>query len=107
MAAATREQDLVKTLIRFDLVSLTLLAAGALAGCGQPGDLYLPDKPGEVVTRPADTSPAESTSSPNSPQTPDSQPAPPVPAPEVAAPAGTPEADEPKKDKGAAPPPPK
>jgi predicted small lipoprotein YifL len=30
-----------------------LIAAGAmLAGCGQKGPLYLPDKGGEVVTRP-------------------------------------------------------
>jgi predicted small lipoprotein YifL len=33
--------------------SLLLLAiAGVLAGCGQKGPLYLPDKGGEVVTRP-------------------------------------------------------
>jgi predicted small lipoprotein YifL len=107
MAAATREQDLVKTVIRFSVATLTLLTAGALAGCGQPGDLYLPDKPGEVVTRAAATPPAESTTAPSSPQTADSQPAPPSPAPEVAAPEGTPEADKSKKDKSAAPPPPK
>jgi predicted small lipoprotein YifL len=27
--------------------------ATLLAGCGQKGPLYLPDEPGEVVTRPA------------------------------------------------------
>jgi predicted small lipoprotein YifL len=36
------------------IVAVTLLAgASGLAGCGQKGPLYLPDKGGEVVTRPA------------------------------------------------------
>lgn len=36
------------------IVALALLAGAAgLAGCGQKGPLYLPDKGGEVVTRPA------------------------------------------------------
>jgi predicted small lipoprotein YifL len=34
------------------LVGLVSLAMG-LCACGQKGALYLPDKPGEVVTRPA------------------------------------------------------
>jgi len=80
---------------------LAILATAALmvctlTACGQKGPLYLPDAPTEVVTRPAATTPS------NSPQTPDSPPAPPSPAPEVTAP----ESD-PKKDKTAAPPPPK
>jgi predicted small lipoprotein YifL len=29
-----------------------LMAVAVLAGCGQKGPLYLPDKGGEVVTRP-------------------------------------------------------
>ena len=36
------------------IVAVTLLAgASGLEGCGQKGPLYLPDKGGEVVTRPA------------------------------------------------------
>jgi predicted small lipoprotein YifL len=34
-----------------------LLAAVLLAGCGKTGDLYLPDRGGEVVTRPTATPP--------------------------------------------------
>jgi diaminopimelate decarboxylase len=34
------------------LVALALVALG-VAGCGQKGPLYLPDKNGSVVTRPA------------------------------------------------------
>ena len=75
----------------------------ALTACGQKGPLYLPDAPTEVVTRPAATPPPTgNTEAPNSPQTPDSPSAPPSPAPEVTAP----ESD-PKKNKTAAPPPPK
>jgi len=35
------------------IATMTLLATATLAGCGQKGPLYLPDKGGEVVTRPA------------------------------------------------------
>lgn len=35
-----------------------LAAAAALGGCGQKGPLYLPDRPGSVVTRPVQTAPA-------------------------------------------------
>jgi predicted small lipoprotein YifL len=107
MASAIREQIFVKTILRFGAASLTLMAAGVLAACGQKGPLYLPDTAGEVVTRPAATPPAEDTSAPNSAQTADSPAEPPSPAPEVTAPVGTPEADDPKKEKGATPPPPK
>jgi predicted small lipoprotein YifL len=87
---------------------LAALLSGLLGGCGQKGPLYLPDAASEVVTRPATTPPAaEGTSAPNSPQTADSPPVPPSPTPEVTAPVGTPEAGEPKKEKGATPPPPK
>jgi predicted small lipoprotein YifL len=34
------------------VVVVMVLAAGVIAGCGQKGPLYLPDKGGEVVTRP-------------------------------------------------------
>jgi predicted small lipoprotein YifL len=38
-----------------NLIPAALLAGlvGSLAGCGQKGPLYLPDKGGDVVTRPA------------------------------------------------------
>ena len=108
MASANREQTFVKILLRFGAASLTLLAAGVLAACGQKGPLYLPDTASEVVTRPTATPPPEeSTSAPNSPQTADSPAEPPSPAPEVTAPVGTPEAEATKKEKGATPPPPK
>jgi predicted small lipoprotein YifL len=32
--------------------AVLMVAVAALAGCGQKGPLYLPDKGGEVVTRP-------------------------------------------------------
>jgi len=42
--------------MRFEVRLLTLaLMAIALSGCGQKGPLYLPDKAGEVVTRPGHT----------------------------------------------------
>lgn len=54
-------------------------AAVALTGCGQKGPLYLPEKTGEIVTRPTQTpapapAPAEgeSTGAPDSPQNVDS-----------------------------------
>jgi predicted small lipoprotein YifL len=71
-------------------LGVTVLMAGFLSACGQKGPLYLPDAPGEVVTRPAATPP----------------PAPESPAPEVASPEGTTQEEEPEKEKSAAPPPP-
>ena len=44
------------------LVFLTIVAILALAGCGQPGDLYLPDEPATAVEQapaPADSSEEE------------------------------------------------
>jgi len=38
-----------------------LVAVAVLAGCGQKGPLYLPDKGGEVVTRPGGGQPASGT----------------------------------------------
>jgi predicted small lipoprotein YifL len=64
-----------------------------LAGCGQKGPLYLPDRGGEVVTRPTQTS---------SPGTVDSPQGPANPAPEVTKPEEDPE----KKQDGGSPPPP-
>jgi predicted small lipoprotein YifL len=89
-------------------ICLLAYALAMLAGCGQKGPLYLPEAPGEVVTRPAAPPPeSEVTTAPNSPQTVDSPQEGSTPAPEVTAPAGTPEADDPKKQKSATPPPPK
>jgi predicted small lipoprotein YifL len=92
-------------------IGTAALLVGALCACGQTGPLYLPDAPSDVVTRPADAPPpAGNTEAPNSPRTPDSPLEPPSPAPEVTAPEGTPAADPPddsKKDKGAAPTPPR
>ena len=87
---------------KLTLLTAAALLACALTACGQKGPLYLPDTPTEVVTRPAATPSSENAEAPNSPQTPDSSPAPSSPAPEVTAP----ESD-PKKNKTAAPPPPK
>jgi predicted small lipoprotein YifL len=66
---------------------LTLGVASLLAGCGQTGKLYLPERPGEVVTRPTQTPPPElSVESPNSSPSVDSPPSPDTPAPEVTEP---------------------
>lgn len=84
-----------------------LLAAVMLAACGKTGPLYLPDRGGEVVTRPAPPDPgappAGTSESSNSPQTVDSPPGAANPAPEVTAP----EDDEDKKKKDGANPPPR
>ena len=95
--------------------ALTALVAGALlAGCGQTGKLYLPEKPeqaqGEVVTRPTQTPPdtgsADSGKPSNSPQTVDSPAAPDTPTPEVTAPEGSDPAGKKDKKDGATNPPP-
>jgi predicted small lipoprotein YifL len=49
----------------FGFALLTCLAAG-LAGCGQRGPLYVPDKNARVVTRPAADSSAPPASAPSS-----------------------------------------
>lgn len=59
-------------------VVATLVAALALAatGCGQKGALYLPDRGGEVVTRPMQTpaqSPTTEGSTTEAPATPDDE----------------------------------
>ena len=83
--------------IRTPLIAVALLSC-ALGGCGQKGPLYLPDKTGEIVTRPAQP-PPESTSAPDSPRTIDTPPAADTPAPEVTAPEGDPaKGDKDKKD---------
>ena len=73
----------------------------ALSACGQKGPLYLPERTGEIVTRPTQTpAPPEDSQSPNTPRTIDSPPGPANPAPEVVAP----ESDPDKKQDGAATP---
>jgi len=60
--------------------------AALLAGCGQKGPLYLPERTGEVVTRPAQTPPPADGQAPNTPQTIDSPQGSDNPAPEVTKP---------------------
>jgi predicted small lipoprotein YifL len=85
-------------------IALLCLLLATAEGCGKKGPLYLPEPASAVVTRPAETPPAsERTEAPNSPQTVDSQPASPAPAPEVTPP--EPQTEDPKKEKGATPPP--
>jgi predicted small lipoprotein YifL len=89
----------VKTIRRIQAVALL----AALAGCGQKGPLYLPEQPGEIVTRPAQTpaeTPPPSPEAPNSPQTVDSPEAQTSPAPEVTLP--TPAERDAKKKQDAA-----
>jgi predicted small lipoprotein YifL len=85
--------------------ALAALLLGSLAACGFRGPLYLPSEARDIVTRPAQTPPAETGQSPDSPRTPDSPVEPASPAPEV----GTPPADEDTtgkdRDKHGAPPP--
>jgi len=85
------------------LTATLVFAAYTLPGCGQTGELYLPDQPREIVTRPTQT-PPESTTAPNSPQTVDTPPAADTPAPEVTAPVDE-KKDPHKNEKGAATPP--
>ena len=75
------------------------LACVALAGCGQTGDLYLPEPAREIVTRPGTTPPPpapQSTDAPQPASSPGTAGAPqsgPSPAPEVV----VPKDDQPKK----------
>jgi hypothetical protein len=86
-------------------LAVTLCATALLAACGKTGALYLPERGGEVVTRPSQTPPAADTDdAASSPQTVDSPAAPANPAPEVTPPSSTEPVKEKKKD-GAAPPP--
>ena len=90
-------------------LSFVIALLTALAGCGQKGPLYLPEKTGEIVTRPAQTpapAPASpegaTTETPNSPQTVDSPEGQASPAPEVVLPPSA-ERDEKKKQEAAKP----
>lgn len=79
---------------RIAMVAASILVTGLLAGCGQTGKLYLPQQEGgsagEIVTRPTQTPPPETTpdsgKSSNSPQTVDSPRSTDTPAPEVRGP---------------------
>jgi predicted small lipoprotein YifL len=102
MAFGPGGQDLVK-------LQWLLPAVALLAACGQKGPLYLPEKTGEIVTRPTQTpapapapSGGESTEAPNSPQTVDSPEGGASPAPEVVAP-GPGDNDKKKKQDAARP----
>jgi predicted small lipoprotein YifL len=55
-----------------------LAAALLLAGCGQTGPLYLPER-GEVVTRPATPTPSQPPAAPDPAVTPPASPTPPAP----------------------------
>ena len=88
---------------------LGVALAAALAGCGQKGPLYLPEKPGQIVTRPTQTpaappapAPGATAESPNSPQTADSPENQASPAPEVVLPSPA-EREEKKKQEAARP----
>ena len=88
-------------------LAFAVALAGALAACGQKGPLYLPEKPGEVVTRPTqapapEPEPPPEPSAPNSPQTVDSPERQTSPAPEVVVP--TPAERDAKKKQDAAKP---
>jgi predicted small lipoprotein YifL len=82
--------------------ALCLLLAGALSGCGLKGPLYLPEQASEIVTRPTQTPPPETTTAPSGGQTVDSPAGGDTPAPEVTAPENTE-----KKDKAGATPKPR
>ena len=83
----------------------SLCATALLAGCGKTGALYLPERGGEVVTRPSQPPPAAGTGdAASSPQTVDSPAAPANPAPEVTPPSSTEPVKEKKKDGATQPP---
>jgi predicted small lipoprotein YifL len=69
--------------LRHAAAGVAASAALALSGCGQKGPLYLPEKPGAVVTSPAATPPA--------PPPPPSAPGQPPQPPPAAEPQSTPE----------------
>jgi predicted small lipoprotein YifL len=98
-----------QAVVKIHWLALGVALASALVACGQKGPLYLPEKTGEVVTRPTQTSapepgatPGESTGAPNSPQTVDSPEGQTSPAPEVVVPTPA-ERDEKKKQDAARP----
>ncbi len=101
MAVGFGGQDIVNVKRKM----LCLAVAATLAACGQKGPLYLPDQPGEIVTRPTQTPvPGETPEAPNSPQTVDSPEGAASPAPEVVVPKpGDPDETD-KKKQDAAPP---
>jgi hypothetical protein len=85
-------------------LAASLCATALLAGCGKTGALYLPERGGEVVTRPTPPPATGTGDAASSPQTVDSPAAPANPAPEVTPPSST-EPDKDKKKDGATPPP--
>ena len=83
------------------LAAAFVISVHVLPGCGQTGELYLPDRPREIVTRPTQT-PPESATAPNSPHTVDTPPAADTPATEVTPPVDDEKKDPHKNEKGAA-----
>lgn len=59
------------------MTALAVTAALLLAGCGQTGPLYLPER-GEVVTRPATPAPSQPPAAPDPAVTPPASPTPPA-----------------------------
>jgi predicted small lipoprotein YifL len=97
----------MKALVTPRTATLLMIASvcALLAACGQKGPLYLPDKTGTVITRPApsaDPPASEAPTAPSTTPTPDSSPPAPPPAPET----GAPEDEAAKKNKNTAPTPP-
>jgi predicted small lipoprotein YifL len=105
MAGQTGGSEFVEVMQKVSLpVAIAAAACTLLGGCGLKGPLYLPEKTGEIVTRPAQA-PPESGTAPNSPQTVDSPPSGETPATEVTAPPAdaTKEPDEDDKNPPPAP----
>lgn len=57
-------------------LGLVALAAALLSACGQTGPLYLPDRGGEVVTRPAGETPPPEGGAARQPTSPETAPQP-------------------------------
>jgi predicted small lipoprotein YifL len=57
-------------------LTFAVLVAALLSACGQTGPLYLPDRVGEVVTRPAGETPPPEGGAAGQPQSPETAPQP-------------------------------
>lgn len=63
-------------------IALLIVAAATLAACGQTGPLYLPDRGGDVVTRPAGQTPPPESGAASEPTSPEVAPQPSTQPPE-------------------------
>ncbi len=63
-------------------ITLLVVAAGLLTACGQTGPLYLPDRGGDVVTRPAGQTPPPDGGAAREPTSPEVAPQPATQPPE-------------------------